>query len=764
MTEPLVLTVKMIGADLAAKDLGKVGAAAEDMSRTLGKTYGQTAEQWVEEHSKAAKTVAKATDDAGKSQGGFFAGLKAGWTRAKADATQSAKDIYKANAAEYDAMAEKQRGFFAGIKDGWDKVKGDAEDGGKKSGDGFLKGIKGKILGGISALGIGAFLVSAVQSAMDSEAVQSQLEDAFSRFPKLADTNIGKIEELANAREKLTRFDADSTKASVVQLAQMRLSGAQITKMIPLIQDYAAKTGKDLDQATKSVTDAFLGNSDALRDISVNFKATGSAGYDYAEMMKALRAQVGGFAEKEGEGANGTLAKLSNQFANVKQELGEKLLPYAIKFGDWIERTGIPMFEKIVDWVAKFGDNIKPLVTYFSSAEGAWVKFTAAIALSAYVFKTHPVFAVAAAVAYIIANWDKVKDAWSGKATELTPATGPDGKPLVSTLPDGRKVMKMNVPGMNHGPDVEKMPGHSKGTVLPGYAPGVDSVAAMLSPGEGVAVPELVKAIGPATFMAWNAAASAGRRGFAFGGIAGTNPQFQRDPISQALFMAQLQSVFSLGSNTATSAAPQVSATPSGDDPVARWKNVATQALQITGDYSSENLSAMMHRLGMESTGNPSAINNWDRNAKNGTPSKGLMQVIDPTFKSYAMPGYDTDIWDPLSNMLASIRYAKATYRTLPAAYNKAGGYDSGGWLPPGGIAVSGLDKPEAVLTPSQWDVAERAVNNHSQGTVIEAGAFAAGAIVISGVSDPEAVLALLQDRLPELLEGERRKQNTRNL
>ncbi|MGW3924721.1 transglycosylase SLT domain-containing protein, partial [Streptomyces sp. NPDC005093] len=36
-----------------------------------------------------------------------------------------------------------------------------------------------------------------------------------------------------------------------------------------------------------------------------------------------------------------------------------------------------------------------------------------------------------------------------------------------------------------------------------------------------------------------------------------------------------------------------------------------------------------------ESSGNPSAINNWDSNAMKGIPSKGLMQVIDPTFNTY---------------------------------------------------------------------------------------------------------------------------------
>ena len=78
-----------------------------------------------------------------------------------------------------------------------------------------------------------------------------------------------------------------------------------------------------------------------------------------------------------------------------------------------------------------------------------------------------------------------------------------------------------------------------------------------------------------------------------------------------------------------------------------------------------------------ESGGNPNAINNWDINAINGTPSKGLMQVIDPTFRAYARPGFDQNVWDPLSNMLASIRYAVSRYGSLGAAYRGVG-YETG--------------------------------------------------------------------------------------
>lgn len=57
------------------------------------------------------------------------------------------------------------------------------------------------------------------------------------------------------------------------------------------------------------------------------------------------------------------------------------------------------------------------------------------------------------------------------------------------------------------------------GGVVEGYAPGRDIVPAVLSPGEGVLRPEVVRALGPATIHAWNRAARLGGNMFANGGI-----------------------------------------------------------------------------------------------------------------------------------------------------------------------------------------------------------------------------------------------------
>lgn len=143
----------------------------------------------------------------------------------------------------------------------------------------------------------------------------------------------------------------------------------------------------------------------------------------------------------------------------------------------------------------------------------------------------------------------------------------------------------------------------------------------------------------------------------------------------------------------------QISGDSVGGSGVERWRNVAIRALKMTGQYSTANLNALLNQMRTESNGNPNAVNNWDINAKNGTPSKGLLQVIDPTFRQYAMPGFNSNIYDPLSNILASIRYALSRYGSLSAAYRGVG-YANGGIITKEHLARVGEGNKEEVVIP----------------------------------------------------------------
>lgn len=136
---------------------------------------------------------------------------------------------------------------------------------------------------------------------------------------------------------------------------------------------------------------------------------------------------------------------------------------------------------------------------------------------------------------------------------------------------------------------------------------------------------------------------------------------------------------------------------------VESWRPLVMQALSMLG-LSPAWADTALRRMSKESGGNPRAINLWDSNARAGTPSKGLWQVIDPTFRAYRDARAPDDIWNPLANTLAAFRYAMSRYGSLPAAFDRAGGYDDGGKLPPGYSTVyNGLSRPEMVLTGNQW-------------------------------------------------------------
>lgn len=134
------------------------------------------------------------------------------------------------------------------------------------------------------------------------------------------------------------------------------------------------------------------------------------------------------------------------------------------------------------------------------------------------------------------------------------------------------------------------------------------------------------------------------------------------------------------GEVTGTSGMP--TKMPTGD--VAQWIDQAIEVLRENGyNIKDSDAAIIATMIEKESSNNPNAINLWDENATDrGTPSKGLMQTIDPTFNAYALPGH-TDIWNPVDNICAGTAYALDRYGSLdnvPGIKKMSEGYDYVGY------------------------------------------------------------------------------------
>ncbi|MGW1916293.1 transglycosylase SLT domain-containing protein [Streptomyces sp. NPDC002076] len=93
------------------------------------------------------------------------------------------------------------------------------------------------------------------------------------------------------------------------------------------------------------------------------------------------------------------------------------------------------------------------------------------------------------------------------------------------------------------------------------------------------------------------------------------------------------------------------------------WIKQSLQIMKAKGIPGS--YEGLKRNIMRESGGNPTAQNNWDVNAKQGTPSKGLLQVIDPTFNTYHVAGTAKSVTDPVANITAAANYAAHRYGSI---------------------------------------------------------------------------------------------------
>jgi hypothetical protein len=266
------------------------------------------------------------------------------------------------------------------------------------------------------------------------------------------------------------------------------------------------------------------------------------------------------------------------------------------------------------------------------------------------------------------------------------------------------------------------------GGIIPGYTPGRDTKTINVGGGEAIMRPEWTKAIGSDAVHKMNAAARQGgvrgvqkalqgRQGFADGGVVDwvtsgvkkaaasiTGPAIEgfagrfRGSFAGDLLIGVLRK---LASKISEWGAEQDQGTMSDGGGsfgggVKRWAPVVLRALAMVGQPASL-LGITLRRMNQESGGNPRAINNWDINAKRGTPSMGLMQTIGPTFNAYAGALRGRGVYDPLANIYASMRYALSRYGSLTAAYGRRGGYAGGVNLASPGWHKVGENGPELV-------------------------------------------------------------------
>lgn len=112
----------------------------------------------------------------------------------------------------------------------------------------------------------------------------------------------------------------------------------------------------------------------------------------------------------------------------------------------------------------------------------------------------------------------------------------------------------------------------------------------------------------------------------------------------------------------------------------------------LGGRYKSSYITEQMMRVAKrESNFQSDAVNNWDVNAQKGTPSKGMFQMIEPSFRAYAKPGHG-NILNPTDEAISAMRYIVGKWVPIMgswrSAFKRAGdfAYGTGGVINTSGM------------------------------------------------------------------------------
>jgi SLT domain-containing protein len=268
----------------------------------------------------------------------------------------------------------------------------------------------------------------------------------------------------------------------------------------------------------------------------------------------------------------------------------------------------------------------------------------------------------------------------------------------------------------------------------------------MVSPGESILRPEATKALGESTVHALNKAAAAGKLpAYASGGVVGSDWSDAVPGTFSSTAGPLLKKLLSMFGKTATTwprkigqtgvkrAGPAITEILAGKDKkfmdsmetmaggaggAARWSPLVLKVLKELG-LSSSYLSLVLHRINVESGGNPKAINLWDSNAQAGHPSQGLMQTIPGTFNAYAGPYKSLGITNPLASIYAGLNYATHRYGShWTRALSGSQGYWTGTRSASPGLKLVGERGPELV----NFKGGERVFNNGETNEMLSGG------------------------------------------
>jgi len=192
-----------------------------------------------------------------------------------------------------------------------------------------LSGMAVATVGFLSVNKLKDFLIDVVKAADEKQKAIASLTNTLGVYNKEL---IIQAEEL----EKTTLYSNETTIGLQGMLAMYIKNSDQLKTLTPLVQDFATKTGMDLNSAARLVTQSFTGTSESIGRYNAGIKGVSGTNERFNSIVENMNRLFGGSAKVAAEVGMGPFQVLQNRINSIKDDIGEQLLPYLKQFTDFV--------------------------------------------------------------------------------------------------------------------------------------------------------------------------------------------------------------------------------------------------------------------------------------------------------------------------------------------------------------------------------------------------------------------------------------------
>lgn len=192
----------------------------------------------------------------------------------------------------------------------------------------------------VAALGVTVFqagqkLAEFARMAADDEKGQKQLALSIRASTKATDAQIASVEDWIDTTQRAVGVADDELRPAYARIIRSTKDFEKAQRLLRLALDVSAATGKPLKVVTEALSKAYDGSNTAITKLGLGYDKAKLKGMEFSEIQKDLEKRFSGAALDNAETFEGVMARFSITMDELKESLGQAVLPYLKKLAEY---------------------------------------------------------------------------------------------------------------------------------------------------------------------------------------------------------------------------------------------------------------------------------------------------------------------------------------------------------------------------------------------------------------------------------------------